>query len=87
MNSQEILRLLTNKQNTSVLDGIKSVISSAKAVNDPNALMEKMAANPNMSKAIDYVKQHGGDPKAACFELLKSNGIDPNTVANLIKGG
>ena len=69
-----------------ILDGIKNVINSARAVNDPNVLMTQMAQNPNMAQAIQYVKEHGGDPKTACMELLRSKGIDPGDISKMVSG-
>lgn len=36
-------------------------------------------------QAIDYVKQHGNDPKAAFEALAKERGIDPNEIENMLK--
>ena len=39
-------------------------------------MQQMMQNNPAISKATEYVKQHGGDPKAACEALAKEKGID-----------
>ena len=32
--------------------------------------------NPAMMQALDYIRQHGNDPKAACEKLAAEKGID-----------
>lgn len=36
-------------------------------------------------KALDYVKQNGGDPKAAFEKLAAEQGIDPAEIEKMIK--
>lgn len=38
-----------------------------------------------MQQAIDYVKQNGGDPKAAFQKLAEEKGIDPAEIEKLFK--
>lgn len=33
--------------------------------------------NPAFSQAMDYIRQHGGDPKAAFEALAAEKGINP----------
>ena len=32
--------------------------------------------NPQLAQALEYVRQHGGDPRAACEALAAEKGID-----------
>ena len=32
--------------------------------------------SPQLAQAMDYIKQHGGDPKAACEALAAEKGIN-----------
>lgn len=53
------------------------MIGMIRNAGDPQALMRHMMQNnPGIAKAMDYVKQHGGDPKAACEALAKEKGFD-----------
>ena len=38
-----------------------------------------------MQPAIDYINQHGGDPKTAFYMLAKEKNADPAQVMNQIK--
>lgn len=90
MSLPEILQRLGQSNNNPavttnpMLTGIRNLINNAKAVNNKDILMQQMANNPNMKRAIDYVKENGGDPKTACMNLLRQNGIDPNDITNLV---
>lgn len=71
-----------------MLDGIKNLIDMAKATGDKDILVQQLAQNnPNMQKAVDYVKANGGDPKTACYELLRQRGIDPTAVEKMMGKG
>ena len=54
------------------------MIAMIRNAGDPQALLSQMMQqnNSGMAKAMDYVKQHGGDPKAACEALANEKGID-----------
>jgi len=40
--------------------------------------------NPGMAQAIDYIKQHGNDPRAAFEALARERGLDPAEIAKQI---
>lgn len=54
------------------------MISTIKSASNPQALLSQMMQqrNPQMMQALDYVKQHGGDAKAACEALAKEKGVN-----------
>lgn len=57
---------------------IKQMIGMIRNASDPQALLSQMMQqNPGMSQAMDYVRQHGNDPKAAFEQLAKERGINP----------
>ena len=41
-------------------------------------MQQMMQNNPAISKATEYIKQHGGDPKKAFETLCAEKGIDPS---------
>ena len=49
------------------------------------ALQSMAATNPLIAKAVDYVKQNGGNDKAAFLKIAEQAGIDPNAILKLIK--
>ena len=54
------------------------MIGTIRNANNPQALLESMMKqnNPALSQAMDYIKQHGGDAKAACEALAQERGIN-----------
>ena len=60
------------------LGQLRQMISMMKNAGDPQALFQQMMQqnNPGLAKAMDYVKQHGGDAKSACEALAKEKGIN-----------
>ena len=59
------------------IDQLRSVIATIRSAGNPQALLQQMMQqrNPQMAQAMDYVRQHGGDAKAACEALAKEKGI------------
>lgn len=50
--------------------------------------LESMApSNPQIAKALELVKQNGGDTSKAFYSLIGKTGIDPNMVLNMLKKG
>ena len=76
MNILDILN--RGSQITPPLQQMRQMISTIKSANNPQALLENMMNqnNPALSQAMDYIKQHGGDAKAACEALAKEKGIN-----------
>lgn len=58
---------------------LRQMIGMIRSANDPQALITQMMQqrNPQMMQAIDYIRQHGNDPKAAFEQLAKERGINP----------
>lgn len=59
------------------IDQLRQMIGMIRSAGDPQALLNQMMQqrNPQLMQALDYVKQHGGDPKAACESLAREKGI------------
>lgn len=91
MSLPQILQHLNNQTSPSMqpdmLAGIKNTISVVKSIGSPEKVMEMLLQNQNpaLAKAMDYIKQNGGDAESACKKLLQENGIDPAEVMKLIK--
>ena len=59
------------------LGQLRQMIGMIRGASNPQALLSQMIqqSNPAMMQALDYVKHHGGNPKAACEALAKEKGI------------
>ena len=78
----QILQMLSG-QNTQLsqtpqLGQLRQMVSMIKSAGNPQALMQQMMQqrSPQLAQALDYVKRHGGDPRAACEALAKEKGIN-----------
>ena len=60
------------------LGQLRQMVSMIKSAGNPQALMQQMMQqrSPQLAQALDYVKQHGGDARAACEALAKEKGIN-----------
>lgn len=78
---QQLQSIPTNK-----LGQIKNAIGMLKASRNPQAMIQQMMSqnNPSMQKAMQYVQEHGGDPKAAFEALAKEQGIDPEEIKKML---
>lgn len=82
-----ILQQLSNTPAMGNMAQIKNTIAMLKAAKNPQALMQQMMSqnNPGMQKAMQYVREHGNDPKAAFENLAREKGLDPDEIMNLLK--
>lgn len=57
-----------------------------KGSTNPSQMLNNLAAaNPQMKSVMGLVNQHGGDAKAAFYDLANKQGVDPNEVINALK--
>lgn len=69
------------------LGHIKQTIATMKSLSDPQKALQNLMAqkNPGMMQALEYIKAHGNDPKAAFEALANERGIDPAEIESLMK--
>lgn len=68
------------------IGGIKNMMSAVRSAGNPEMMLQQMAGNnPMVKQALDLVQQNGGDAKAAFMNLAKQNGVDPDTILNMLK--
>ena len=74
MQTPQILQMLQNPQ----LGQLRQMIGALRSAGNPQALLQQMMQqrSPQMAQALDYIKQHGGDPRATCEALAAERGID-----------
>lgn len=60
------------------LGQLRQMIGMIKSAGNPQEFFQQMMQqrSPQLAQALDYVKQHGGDAKAACEALAKEKGIN-----------
>ena len=66
---------------------IKQIVTKLRSMGSPQAALQQLMQqnNPQLVQAMELVKQHGGDPKAAFEALARERGIDPGEIAELMK--
>ena len=78
----QILQMLSGQNTplsqTPLLGQLRQMVSMIKSAGNPQALMQQLMQqrSPQLAQALDYVKQHGGDARAACEALAKEKGIN-----------
>lgn len=83
-----ILQMLSGAASpqTAGLAQIRETVAKLRALKDPKAGMQMLMQqrSPGMAQAIDYIKQHGNDPRAAFEALAREHGLDPAEIAKQI---
>lgn len=83
-----ILQMLQGaQQNAGGLGQIKQAITTLRSLSSPQTALQQLIQqrNPAMMQALDYVRQHGNNPRAAFEALAQERGIDPAEVDALLK--
>lgn len=86
MQQPAILQMLSGAQSQG-LGQIKQIVSQLRSLSNPQAALQQMMQqrNPAMMQALDYIRTHGNDPKAAFQSLAQERGIDPAEIENMLK--
>lgn len=53
---------------------------------NPQAMMQNMLMNdPKYGEVMKLVNQHGGDARAAFYDLAQQKGVDPNEIIRMLQ--
>lgn len=62
------------------------MMDTIKSSNNPQMMLQNMMNNnPQYKQVMDYVKQNGGDPKAAFYKMAQEKGVNPDDILNQLK--
>ena len=66
---------------------IKQLVGSLRNAKSPGALMQQLIQrqNPQLAQALDLVRQHGNDPRAAFEALARERGMNQSDIDALMK--
>lgn len=65
---------------------LKQMLNSVRMAGNPQAMMDQMLRNnPNYSRALELVRQNGGNAQKAFYDLANQYGVDPNEILNSLK--
>ena len=84
MNS--LYQQMNQQQLGTSIDAIKQMMNSVRYATNPQAMLQSMMnRNPQLQQVMNMVRQSGGDPKTAFYNLAKQRGIEPNQILNMLK--
>lgn len=55
------------------------------AVKNPMAFLQNQFNQTQIGQAMNLIKQNGGDPKTAFYNLAKQKGVDPNDILKQLR--
>ena len=65
---------------------VKSMLNLIRNANNPQALLQTMINNnPNLANVMNIIRQNGGNPKDAFYNLAKQKGVNPDEILNMLK--
>ena len=68
------------------LDQIKQMMNYIRFSQNPRMALESMIqSNPQIQNVMNLVRQNGGDPKTAFYNLAKEKGIDPDEILKMLR--
>lgn len=53
----------------------------------PQNLQNQLSNNPYYQEAVNYINQHGGDPRTAYYNACAERGKNPNDILSILRGG
>ena len=67
--------------NNPAMEQMGQMFGLAQAMQNPQvAVGQMMGNNDQMKQVMQYIREHGGDPKSAFYALAKERGADPSGV-------
>ena len=67
------------------LGKIRNAMNLMRSGGDPSAMLQSiMQNNPQAEAVMDLIQQHGGDARAAFYDLARQKGVDPNQIFDMM---
>ena len=68
------------------VERIKSMMRMLQNGGNASGMVQNMLMNdPRYGDVMKAINSHGGDAKAAFYDLAQQKGVDPNEILNLLK--
>ena len=65
---------------------IKGMMNTLRSAGNPQMMLNQMMSqNPQIKEVMDYVRQNGGDAKAAFYKLADEQGVNPDEILGMLK--
>ena len=79
-----ILQNLNTSQQIPMLNSIRNLSKTLRNFENPQQMLQSMF--PQYNQVMKMVEDHGGDAKAAFYEVAKQKGVDPDQILQAING-
>lgn len=79
-----ILQNLNTSQQVPMLSNIRNLSKTLRNFENPQQMLQSMF--PQYNQVMKMVEDHGGDAKAAFYEVAKQKGVDPEQILQAING-
>lgn len=68
------------------LQQMKNMMNLLRSGGNPQAMVQNMIRqSPQGSAVMSIIQQHGGDARAAFYDLAKQKGVDPNQILGMLQ--
>ena len=68
------------------LQYIRQMMNLIRNSNNPQyALQQMIQSDPRMQNVMSIIRQNGGDPRTAFYNLAQQKGIDPEEVLRMLR--
>lgn len=76
----------TNPNQSVNIDQIKDMMNFIRNSQNPKMAFESvLQSNPQIQNIMNYVRQNGGDPRAAFLSLARHKGVNPDEILQLLR--
>ena len=68
------------------LQYIRQMMNMIRNSNNPQyALQQMIQSDPRMQNVMNIIRQNGGDPRTAFYNLAQQKGVDPEEVLRMLR--
>lgn len=76
----------TNTYPNPNLERVRSMLNQIRFAQNPKLAFEQMVqSNPQVQSVMNIVRQNGGDPKTAFYNLAQQKGVDPESILSMLR--
>lgn len=68
------------------LERIRTMMNQIRFAQNPKMAFEQMVqSNPQVQNVMNLVRQNGGDPKTAFYNLARQKGVNPDDILSMLR--
>ena len=86
LNTAQFQQQLSPTNQNPNLERIRSMMNQVRFAQNPKMAFEQMVqSNPQVQNVMNLVRQNGGDPKTAFYNLAKQKGVNPDDILSMLR--